>query len=218
MKILAYITLAAALCACDKTGCEITDKIFAFGENTAAHQAVNKMLREKFTALKSGVIAEAKALGKDPETAHIKCELAAETTVYINKPEFFSARNDYYTYTGGAHGHAESEGFNIVFNRDGSVTRLGLFDVVDENKAEEFAKLVRAELGSKYAGMVFVEEIRADSALLQSIRGFAIRKDGMEIFFEKYSVAAGACGTAPILIGNDMLRGICKKNICDFAK
>ena len=129
MKILTYIILALTLCACTKSNCTITDKIFAFKEDSAAHQTINEMLRKKFAELKTEIAAEASESKRDPETAHLQYEVAAETKVYVNTPQFFSARNDYYTYTGGGHGDSMSEGFNIVFNDDGTITRLSLFDV-----------------------------------------------------------------------------------------
>ncbi len=53
MKILIYIILALSLCACTKSNCTISDKIFAFKEDSAAHQTINEMLRKKFAELKT---------------------------------------------------------------------------------------------------------------------------------------------------------------------
>ena len=200
MKILTYIILVLSLCACTKSNCTITDKIFTFEEDSAAHQTINEMLRKKFTELKTEITSEAAEAKRDLEASHIQYEVSAETKVYVNIPKFFSARNDYYTYTGGAHGDSMSEGFNIVFNDDGTITRLSLFDVIDANKTDEFVKLVLEKLKLKYGKMLALDYIKTNSDLLNAIGGFILRKDDMEIFFKKYSVACGACSTAPILI------------------
>ena len=216
MKILTYIILALTLCACTKSNCTITDKIFAFEEDSAAQQTINEMLRKKFAELKTEIAAEAAEAKRDPETAHIQYEVAAETKVYVNTPKFFSARNDYYTYTGGAHGDSMSEGFNIVFNDDGTITILSLFDVIDINKTDEFVKLVLSKLKQKYGKMLALDDIKTNTDLLNAIDGFALRKDGMEIFFKKYSVACGACSTAPILIEEFELLYLVKKEISGY--
>ena len=200
MKILTYIILVLSLCACTKSNCTITDKIFTFEEDSAAHQTINEMLRKKFAELKTEITSEAAEAKRDLEASHIQYEVSAETKVYVNIPKFFSARNDYYTYTGGAHGDSMSEGFNIVFNDDGTITRLSLFDVIDVNKTDEFVKLVLEKLKTKYDKMLALDDIKTNTDLLNAIDGFVLRKDGLEIFFKKYSVACGACSTAPILI------------------
>ena len=200
MKILIYIILAISLCACTKSNSTISDKIFAFKEDSAAHQTINEMLRKKFAELKTEIAAEASEAKRDPETAHLQYEVSAETKVYVNTPKFFSARNDYCTYTGGGHGDSMSEGFNIVFNDDGTITRLSLFDVIDINKTDEFVKLVLSKLKQKYGKMLALDDIKTNTDLLNAIDGFVLRKDGLEIFFKKYSVACGACSTAPILV------------------
>lgn len=200
MKILTYIILVLSLCACTKSNCTITDKIFTFEEDSAAHQTINEMLRKKFTELKTEITSEAAEAKRDLEASHIQYEVSAETKVYVNTPKFFSARNDYYTYTGGAHGDSMSEGFNIVFNDDGTITRLSLFDVIDASKTDEFVKLVLEKLKLKYGKMLALDDIKTNTDLLNAIDGFVLRKDGMEIFFKKYSVACGTCYTAPILI------------------
>ena len=48
--------------------------------------------------------------------------------------------------------------------------------------------------------MLALDDIKTNTDLLNAIDGFALRKDGLEIFFKKYFVACGACSTAPILI------------------
>ena len=171
------------------------------------------MLRKKFAELKTEIAAEASEAKRDPETAHLQYEVAAETKVYVNTPKFFSARNDYYTYTGGAHGDSMSEGFNIVFNDDGTITRLSLFDVIDINKTDEFVKLVLSKLKQKYGKMLALDDIKTNTDLLNAIDGFVLRKDGMEIFFKKYSVACGACSTAPILIEYNAIPKLMRINI-----
>lgn len=213
MKILTYIILALTLCACTKSNCTITDKIFAFKEDSAAHQTINEMLRKKFAELKTEIAAEASESKRDPETAHLQYEVAAETKVYVNTPQFFSARNDYYTYTGGGHGDSMSEGFNIVFNDDGTITRLSLFDVIDINKTDEFVKLVLEKLKLKYGKMLALDDIKTNTDLLNAIDGFVLRKDGLEIFFKKYSVACGACSTAPILVEYNAIPNLMHINI-----
>ena len=171
------------------------------------------MLRKKFAELKTEIATEASEAKRDPETAHLQYEVAAETKVYVNTPKFFSARNDYYTYTGGAHGDSMSEGFNIVFNDDGTITRLSLFDVIDINKTDEFVKLVLSKLKQKYGKMLALDDIKTNTDLLNAIDGFVLRKDGMEIFFEKYSVACGACSTAPILVEYNAIHNLMHINI-----
>lgn len=213
MKILTYIILALTLCACTKSNCTITDKIFAFKEDSAAHQTINEMLRKKFAELKTEIAAEAAEAKRDPEAAHIQYEVSAETKVYVNTPKFFSARNDYHTYTGGAHGDSMSEGFNIVFNDDGTITRLSLFNVIDVNKTDEFVKLVLSKLKQKYGKMLALDDIKTNTDLLNAIDGFVLRKDGLEIFFKKYSVACGACSTAPILIEYNAIPNLMRINI-----
>lgn len=213
MKILTYIILALTLCACTKSNCTITDKIFAFKEDSAAHQTINEMLRKKFAELKTEIAAEASESKRDPETAHLQYKVAAETKVYVNTPQFFSARNDYYTYTGGGHGDSMSEGFNIVFNDDGTITRLSLFDVIDTNKTDEFVKLVLSKLKQKYGKMLALDDIKTNTDLLNAIDGFVLRKDGLEIFFKKYSVACGACSTAPILVEYNAISKLMRINI-----
>ena len=213
MKMLTYIILALTLCACTKSNCTISDKIFAFKEDSAAHQTINEMLRKKFAELKTEIAAEASEAKRDPETAHIQYEVSAETKVYVNTPKFFSARNDYCTYTGGGHGDSMSEGFNIVFNDDGTITRLLLFDVIDINKTDEFVKLVLSKLKQKYGKMLALDDIKTNTDLLNAIDGFVLRKDGMEIFFKKYSVACGACSTAPILVEYNAIPNLMRINI-----
>lgn len=211
--MLTYIILALTLCACTKSNCTISDKIFAFKEDSAAHQTINEMLRKKFAELKTEIAAEASEAKRDPETAHIQYEVSAETKVYVNTPKFFSARNDYCTYTGGGHGDSMSEGFNIVFNDDGTITRLLLFDVIDINKTDEFVKLVLSKLKQKYGKMLALDDIKTNTDLLNAIDGFVLRKDGMEIFFKKYSVACGACSTAPILVEYNAIPNLMRINI-----
>lgn len=213
MKILTYIILALTLCACTKSNCTISDKIFAFEEDSTAHQTINEMLRKKFAELKTEITSEAAEAKRDLEASHIQYEVSAETKVYVNIPKFFSARNDYYTYTGGAHGDSMSEGFNIVFNDDGTITRLSLFDVIDINKTDEFVKLVLSKLKQKYGKMLALDDIKTNTDLLNAIDGFVLRKDGMEIFFKKYSVACGACSTAPILIEYNAIPKLMRINI-----
>lgn len=216
MKILAYIILALSLCACTKNNCTITDKIFAFKGDSAAHQTINEMLRKKFAELKTEIASETAEAKRDPETTHLQYEVAAETKVYVNTPKFFSARNDYYTYTGGAHGDSMSEGFNIVFNDDGTITRLSLFNVIDVNKTDEFVKLVLSKLKQKYGKMLALDDIKTNTDLLNAIDGFVLRKDGLEIFFKKYSVACGTCSTAPILLEEFELLYVAKKDISGY--
>lgn len=213
MKILTYIILALTLCACTKSNCTISDKIFAFEEDSAAHQTINEMRRKKFAELKTEIAAEAAEAKRAPETAHIQYEVAAETKVYVNAPKFFSARNDYCTYTGGGHGDSMSEGFNIVFNDDGTITRLSLFDVIDINKTDEFVKLVLSKLKQKYGKALALDDIKTNTELLNAIDGFVLRKEGMEIFFKKYSVACGACSTAPILVEYNAIPNLMRINI-----
>lgn len=213
MKILTYIILALSLFACTKSNCTITDKIFAFKGDSTTYQTINEMLRKKFAELKTEIAAEAAEAKRYPETAHLQYEIAAETKVYVNTPQFFSARNDYRIYTGGAHGDSMSEGFNIVFNDDGTITRLSLFDVIDVNKTDEFVKLVLSKLKQKYDKMLALDDIKTNTDLLNAIDGFVLRKDGLEIFFKKYSVACGACSTAPILIEYNAIPNLMHINI-----
>ena len=213
MKILTYIILALSLFACTKSNCTITDKIFAFKGDSTTYQTINEMLRKKFAELKTEIAAEAAEAKRYPETAHLQYEIAAETKVYVNTPQFFSARNDYRIYTGGAHGDSMSEGFNIVFNDDGTITRLSLFDVIDVNKTDEFVKLVLSKLKQKYDKMLALDDIKTNTDLLNAIDGFVLRKDGLEIFFKKYSVACGACSTAPIRIEYNAIPNLMHINI-----
>ena len=158
--------------------------------------------------MKTEIAAEDAEAKRDTEAAHIQYEVSAETKVYVNTPKFFSARNDYHTYTGGAHGDSMSEGFNIVFNDDGTITRLSLFNVIDVNRTDEFVKLVLSKLKQKYGKMLALDDIKTNTDLLNAIDGFVLRKDGMEIFFKKYSVACGACSTAPILVEHGRISDI----------
>lgn len=201
LVLLAF--LIVFICSCATTeNYRITENIFSFGNSDSVHIAINKLMRDRFLKLKSELIetdseyreAEKKEGIKYPN----KLELIAKTEVFINTPKFFSARNDYYIYTGGAHGDCASEGFNIVFDNVGNFKDLKLFDVFPSNNKDKLSKLIIEKLKKTYTDGLLLDDIKTYDDLINAIDGFVIKHEGIEIFFKKYYVACGACGTAPI--------------------
>lgn len=183
----------------------IKENLYSFDSTDSAHLAINKLIQKHFWELKAELLETDKEYRESEKTEGIKypdsLELIAKTEVFINTPKFFSARNDYYIYTGGAHGDCASEGFNIVFDKTGNFKNLKLFDIFPENKKVELSKLVIEKLKKTYPDGLLLGDIKTSADLINAIDGFVIKQDGIEIFFKKYTVACGACGTTPIFFG-----------------
>lgn len=206
MKKISIILISIlTLCSCmTEPTYSIKENLYSFDSTDSAHIDINKLMQKRFLELKSELIATDSEYRESEKKEGIKypnkLELIAKTEVFINTPKFFSARNDYCIYTGGAHGDCASEGFNIVFDGIGNFKNLKLFDVFPENKKDELSKLVIEKLKKTYPDGLLLGDIKKPDDLINAIDGFVIKQGGIEIFFNKYGVACGACGTTPIFL------------------
>lgn len=189
---------------------EFKEQIFQFENADKAHAFINQKIRQNWLNQKlehqkdfdRQFLENKKDLLLDKSLQFPDWTLACETIVYANTPKFFSARNSFGDYTGGAHGHCWTDSFNVVFENQDEVKELSFFDIFDESKKSEIATLLISEILTQVEGCWEKSQLQemGTDGLLKEVCAFVFCKKGVEIFFNKYSVACGASGNAPILI------------------
>ena len=179
---------------------KICRQIYKFDGSRACAAKANEAICRDFLSHLLEFERQANAYKADAALPARELVFCARSRIFFDGQKFFSCRNIYDTYLGGAHGHEESTCFNFVFGEGGAVKNLGLFDVFDFSKREGLSALIAGELVGRYKGGLLVDlgAPGASDYILNSIAGFAISRDKVWIFFRKYSVACGACAQAPI--------------------
>lgn len=184
----------------ESVGVSIKREIFQFRENpNAAQKFINARLYEKYELHKKELKKMFAAILADENyDGSAAWSLFAQSKVCVNTPKFFSAKNSYYIYSGGANGMSFEEGFN--FEISGDTTKEIKLSELFSAKLQWKTRLLELALKSVSQNFPDVEitlsksEIQDPEALGKVSSGFVLHGDEMEILFPKYSIACGAAG------------------------
>jgi len=140
------------------------------------------------------------------------------TSNFISK-SIVSINENFYAYTGGAHGNGFIDGLNYHLNPLFKISLEDLFDYDDHKTAldfisrycyEELRKIHNEwltpdeeELQNQTPDTLFLEG--SLSPIWENFDNFFITKNGIEIIFNTYSVSAYAFGVQIVVISNENL-------------